>query len=459
MARKPLFPNSKKRIAPFFRTTYSSGPEEIGKNGLLESFRNNGYMRNSRMTRLGCAALAAFLLCFTSFDVNGQSNELSTSNDTATDESNPAGVGNFTQLPFHVSASIRSGYDDNTLNTTNNRAGSAFTNESVSLSYDFGSPRTQIDLRTGAGIAYYFDRPGDTDYDVNALFGVTVAHKVSARFNLNASVYATYQAEPDFTLNAGLNRRSGNYFYMADTFSASYQWAPRFSTVTSYNLLRTAYDDAEIGVFQDRFEYTLGNQFRFLIWPTTSLIAEYRFQIIDYDSFPRNSTSHFLLGGLDHTFNPHFNISARGGAEFRSFTDTGTSTIDPYLEGTLTYALGARSSLTLTSHYGLEEPDVPGSFSRTTFRTGVQAQYRVTPRILTSLSFYYEHDDNNAGVNFFGFNQAFAEDSITVSLAGRFAINHTWAVDAGYDFSDVESELFFRSYYRNRFSAGLNVSF
>jgi hypothetical protein len=367
------------------------------------------------------------------------------------------GTGNFSQFPFHVSVSLRGGYDDNTLSTTFNRHGSWFTNASVGLTYDFGSPRTQLRLQTGAGVSYYFDRPGSTDYDVNAYLGLSATHKASARLTFAASVYATYQVEPDFNFNAGTNRNNGNYFYTADKFSAAYLWAPRFSTVTSYTFGSTWYEESIIGTFEDRFEHTFGNEFRFLVWPTTTLVAEYRYEIVDYDRFPRDSQTHFLLGGFDHSFSPRFNVSFRGGVEFRDYDNFGSRT-DPYFEGTVIYALGPRISLTWTNRYSIEEPDVPGSVSRTTFRTGLSMRYNVSDRIVAGASFFYQHDDNAGGPAGI-ISPAFSEDSFVILLSARYAITRNFGIDVGYDFSDVSSDIRLREYYRNRIYAGVNFAF
>jgi len=369
-----------------------------------------------------------------------------------------SGMVPFGRRPFQLTLSVQNGYDDNISSSSTDRHGTWFTNENVTLSYDFGTPRTQINLRAGGGIAYYFDRPGDRNYDLNGFLALLFTHKISPRLILSESTYLTYQVEPDFALDTGLDRRSGNYLYTSNKFSVAYNWAPRFSTITSYTLSRTSYDDQSTGFFEDRFEHTFGNEFRFLAWPTTTLVGEYRFQIIDYDGFPRDSTTNFLLTGLDHNFSPRFNVSLRGGVEFRSYDNFGDRT-DPYFESTLTYQLARDSFISWTNHYGIEEPDVLTASSRTAFRTGLQVQYGVTQRIMTKLGFYYEHDENSGGAPVGGISSSFAEDSYALALSAQYSFNRNWAVATGYDFTDVESGALFRSYSRNRVYLGLNFNF
>src|ERR1700736_6623118 len=61
------------------------------------------------------------------------------------------GTGNYSRFPFKVSVSIRGGYDDNVTTSNAFKQVSWFTNGDVSINYDFGSPRTQLNLRAGAG--------------------------------------------------------------------------------------------------------------------------------------------------------------------------------------------------------------------------------------------------------------------------------------------------------------------
>jgi hypothetical protein len=271
--------------------------------------------------------------------------------------------------------------------------------------------------------------------------------------------YATYQTEPDFTLALGLNRRSGNFFYTQDKFTVAYLWTPRFSTATSYTFGALNYDDSSIGFFEDRIENTVGNEFRFLIWPTTTLVAEYRFQIVTYDNdIMRDSTTHFLLGGFDHSFSPRFSASFRGGAEFRDYED-GPNRSSPYFEGTLNYALGKNTSIAWTNRYGIEEPDVQLNPSRKTFRTGLRVKHDFTPRITGNLALYYENDDYDSVNTPTVFSAGFNEEAFDAAVSFRYAITRFLGLEAGYNHTEVSSDIFLREYSRNRYWGGVNLAF
>ena len=162
------------------------------------------------------------------------------------------------------------------------------------------------------------------------------------------------------------------------------------------------YENIDVGKFEDRSEHLFGNEFRFLIWPTTSIVAEYRYQIVSYFHegeiivpaikffgiklappirLQQDSTTNFFGGGFDHIFNPRLGVSFRGGAEFREF-EAGGDESSPYFDGILNYAVGKRTVVTWSNHYGLEQGSVAANQGRTTFRTGLTAKHDITARLL-----------------------------------------------------------------------------
>ena len=435
-------------------------------------------MKISLLTKLTSAAFVASLLCLQPQVANaggqGFSKEV---------VNNDVDLGRFESSPFHVTVSVRGGYDDNVNLSSFDEVESFFTNAGVELRYNFGGPRTQMSLTAGGSITYYFDRDGDgddefidlgdeddlEDYDLNFHLGFSITHKATPRLTLAATLHASYLSQPDFTsfnntfLTVG--RQSQDFFFTSNRFAVGYAWTPRFSTVTSYTLNYLNYDDELISFFEDRFEHTIGNEFRFLVLPTTTVVAEHRFGIVDYvDATDRYSTSHFLLGGVDHSFSPRFNASFRAGVEFRNYDEDsdpffGSRDNDrtaPYFEGTLNYALAQGTSISWTSRYSLEQPDVPEAFSRQTFRTALSVRHNFTARIVGGLHLAYQHDDNDGTI----FVSGFDEDAFDLALSVRYAINRNWAIDAGYHHTQVISdEALFREFSRNRYYVGASFTF
>jgi hypothetical protein len=429
---------------------------------------------------------ATALICLSSHSVRATEVEVSPSSSESESQSVPVtelGTGYFSHLPFHGTVSVRTGYDDNVTNSSAGQ-GSPYTSGNLGVTYDFGNPRTQLSLGAGAGVTYYWDHVRNTgintnDYDLNDYLNFSLTHKATPRLTLSTVDSLSYQTEPDFSIAQGINRRGGNYFFTSDKFNVAYLWTPRFSTVTSYTLTAIDYENIDVGIFQDRFEHIFGNEFRFLIWPTTSLVGEYRYQIVSYFHdgevvvpavkilgfklappvrLHQDSETQFLLAGFDHAFNPRLTASFRGGAEFRDF-ETGDSRSSPYFEGTLAYALGKKTTLTWTNHYGLEEPEIIGAQQRATFRTGLTGKYDFTPRISGTIGAYYENDDYR-GTNSLGtVIPGFTEQSFDIAVSFRYAITRSFGIEAGYNYTDVSSDIALRGYSRNRYWGGLNLTF
>jgi hypothetical protein len=267
-------------------------------------------MKISLLTKLTSAAFVASLICLQPQSANAGGQGFS--KEVIDNKGSDVGLGRFESSPFQVSVSVRGGYDDNVNLSSFDEVESFFTNAGVEVRYNFGGPRTQMSLTAGAGITYYFDRDEDNefvdlggeddfeDYDINLRLGFSITHKATPRLTLAATLHASYLSQPDFTTfntsTITIGRQSQDFFITNNRFAIGYAWTPRFSTVTSYTLNYIDYDDEIISLFEDRFEHTIGNEFRFLVLPTTTVVAEYRFGVVDYtDAENRDSTSHFLL--------------------------------------------------------------------------------------------------------------------------------------------------------------------
>lgn len=415
------------------------------------------------------ALLTALWLQPQTAEAGGQGFDKNVLEDTSKSaETTDLGTGKFSSFPLKFTVSVRGGYDDNVNLDSFDEQDSFFTNLAVGVTYEFGSPRTRISLSAGGGVTYYFDRESfdnEDDFDLNGSIGFSIVHKATPRLTLSSAIFAAYQTQPDFAVftrgTIGIGRQNRDFYFTNARFSAGYAWTPRFSTVTSYTLGYVNYDDEGISNFEDRFEHTIGNEFRFLVAPTTTAIAEYRFGIVDYtEGDDRSSTSHFLLAGVDHSFSPRFNVSARAGVEFRQFDQSDLEGAEdrtsPYAEGTINYALGQSTSISLFNRYSLEQPDVAESFSRTTYRSALSVKHNFTARIVAGLNVAYEHDENDGNFAIDGFS----EDAIDFSLSARYAVNRNFAIDAGYQYTEVFSgEVLDRDFSRNRVYIGATFSF
>jgi hypothetical protein len=354
-----------------------------------------------------------------------------------------------------VTTEVSAGYDDNVA-TSASGGGSSFASGNVVVTYNRPTGRTQIHLIGVASYTPYADAASGPPEDKNLNLTLELTHNISSRLSFYASVFAAYQTEPNFKNNIGPLNVRADHFSTGDTFSLTYNWVLRFATVTSYSLQRVKYDDASIGMFEDRLEQTFGEQFQFSLTSRTFLLADYRFEMSEYDSAPLSSTTHYLLAGIDHHLMEHLTLHALAGETIRSF-DIGMDTADPHFEGSISYA-GSKYSLGLTASYGVEAPNMPGVLTNTTFRTGLGLTYNLSPRLSSTAGVSYSSTQNEVPISP-GPGSSGSEDAIDFSLGLRYTINRHFTLHIDYGHSEVGSMGSTPGYSRNRYSGGLSFRY
>src|SRR5262249_17984750 len=263
-----------------------------------------------------------------------------------------------------------------------------------------------------------------------------------------ASVFASYQNEPNFQSNIGPENVRAAHFDTGDIFALTYHWLPRFSTVTSLTFNRVQYSaSSSVGASQNRTQYTFGEQLQFSLTSRTNLSGEYRYEVANYDTAPLNSVTHYLLAGVDHHLTEHLVIRAVGGESVRSLENQGNSS-SPYVESSLAY-VSSNHSLGWITRYGFEAPTAAGAATTITWRTGLNLTYDLTSRLSSTTAVFYHHDQNTGGTGSTG-----SQNSLDAVLGLRYTINNRFAFHADYSHSMESSLGSTAAYSRNRYSAG-----
>jgi Putative beta-barrel porin 2 len=371
--------------------------------------------------------------------------------------SEAAGLGWLPAVPIQITAGVDMGYDDH-VNGNNSTASSSgqssfFTRENLVLTYARPGERTLVSLIGVGRFEQFFDLGTD---DKNGNVTLSITHSSSTRLSFYASVYAAYETEPDFKSDVGPENVRADHFDTVDIFSVTYQWLPRVSTVTSYTFRRVKYADASVGMTSDRVDNTFGETVQFSLTRRTNLVGDYRYEITDYDTAPNDSTTHYLLGGIDHHLTEHLVVHARGGPSLRSLKDDGDST-SPYFEGSLEY-IRSNHSLNWTTSYGFEAPTQANTSTRQTFRTGVVLTYNLTSRLTSTTGVYFHHDENQSSASS-GTGSAGSQDSLDLSLGLGYTINKRLALHANYSYTSQSSLGGTPGYTRNSYSAGLTYTY
>ena len=310
---------------------------------------------------------------------------------------------------------------------------------------------TEVHL-IGVGRFSQYPDVGTDDKDLSLTLGLT--HTFSPRLSFFADVFAAYQTEPNFQSNVGPENVRANHLSTSNIFSLSYHWLPRLSSITSFTFDRIQYEQTTttttaVGIAQNRSQYTLAEGLQFSLTRRTNLNLQYRYLIVDYDSAPRNSTTHFALLGFYHNLTEDLSIDVLGGSSFRSFQDDGSS-IDPNGSVSLNYR-GSNHSLTWITHYGVEQSTNSLARGNTTFRTGLNARYDLTSRINARAAVYY-FTSNNQGSS--GTTSAGANNGLQFTLGLNYGINQHWAVNANTVYSAQFSSGAKGGYSRNHYFFG-----
>jgi hypothetical protein len=205
----------------------------------------------------------------------------------------------------------------------------------------------------------------------------------------------------------------------------------------------------------NHLDNVFAQQFRYLVLPRITAVAEYRFEYVDY--FSNNvldSYTNYVLAGADLIISPRLTFTFRAGAEFRDYGQQipgyQTDFTGPFGESTLIYHYSPNSYLEWYNRYGIEESDI-GSGYRKTYRTGLQISHAFGERLRLSASAFYAHNQYE--------EPSFLENVLDINIGLSYRLRKSLTLSAGYTFDRDFSQITARDYYRNRVYVGLLFSF
>jgi hypothetical protein len=373
-------------------------------------------------------------------------------------ESEPPLLGVFARRPYKMTFAVREGFDSNVFQTRDNPDSSFYTNWAAGLNYSAGNSRFQLQTSLGAGLTYYYARPGDK-VDFNGLLDVNATYLATPKLTLSLDTSTAYLSQPDQTIVGGNNQLNGDYIYSTTTVAAAYRFTESFSSVTSYNFSTIVYTQSDSNDQLGYVSQTLAQSFRWLWKPRTILVTEYRINLISYFSTDLDSLGNYFLTGFDQTFNPRLTWSVRGGFQVNlnnNPVDGSSTYLGPYGQSILSYQIGRGSVLSWSLRYGTEASGLADVSQRQTFRTGLVLLRALTARISANVSADYQGNYYNQS----GVVSPFFESVFNVNAGVKFMINRLMALETGYQFSaDYAPDETSREYKRNVVFMGVNTSF
>lgn len=322
------------------------------------------------------------------------------------------------------------------------------------LTYADADPTTPWSAAIDLGVIHYLDgattRYDDTFYNARVAFNI--AHQISQRLKISNNFYLSYEAEPSLSTGASTTLYNGQYLYGYNNFNVSYAWSQRFSTSTSVTVDGITYEDDVVSGLEDRLSVLIAQQFSYALSQRTSLAAEYRYRITDYQERDDvDAQSHFVLAGIDHAWSERSTGSFRVGAEF--YKSDRTENTSPYGEVAYSYLVARQTTARWFGTVGYDASEIGGYDSRYAVRTGLNVNHQITKRLGVNGGLSYAYS------NFEGGGGDVTEHSLLLSTGISYQMLENLSLDARYSYSVLESDDALREFDRNNVSVGITASF
>jgi hypothetical protein len=402
--------------------------------------------------------------------------------------------------PWSISATLRGFYDDNYATAPDpTKRDSVGFEVSPSASLNLIRDQTALGLNYVYSMRWYEDRDdagmpsADHAHQVNA----KLSHAFTPRFKLDLSDSLVYAQEPELVestttgIPASFLRGDGDVWRNYATASFSAGITENITAVLGYDNEFYEYEEGGTNsrsALLDRFEHRGRANLRFVVLPQTVAVAGYQYEVIDYrgddlignpgftySSDERNSHSHYFYGGVDQGITPTLNASLRAGAQFTEYDDLNQVLLlnpnveddswSPYVDANITWLYTAGSYAQLGVRHQLAQTDVgfvgntPNLDSESTAVYG-SVSHRIYGGLIASAVASYQHSVYDEDVG-----DEFADDYFLFGINLTYEINKFVALEAGYNFDYLDSELDdnspqdFRSFDRNRIYVGVRGTY
>jgi hypothetical protein len=220
----------------------------------------------------------------------------------------------------------------------------------------------------------------------------------------------------------------------------------------------------------DRMEHLVTLEGLWHFRPDTSGLLGYQYRVMDYrgsdslvpgpyvDPEVRNSRGHRIYLGVEHDATQTLHFGVRGGAEITDYPDADDLVDDdsettPFVDARLTWTYNPGSYLQLGVVHTLNATDVLALNQEST-AVWALVNHRITPKLSGTLIGQFQHSSFTEG--------EFDGDTDLLYLLGvnfNYELNPYLALEAGYNWDKLDSDLTNRSYTRNRAYAGVRAKY
>lgn len=400
--------------------------------------------------------------------------------------------------PWSIGVSLRGFYDDNVNGTKRNKVDSFGFEVSPTTSIGFSRDQTSADMSYTYSGKYYDKRPGGSSdhWDHMHTFTAGLDHRFNPRNSIAVQDSFVIGQEPDVLRvlhmpTATFQRIDGDNIrnYGAIVFNTEVTELLGFelgyaNTYFNYEDDGDSFDGfgnvfpSHSGLL-DRMEHEAHVDSRWHFRPETVGILGYQFVQTDYfgdeliagnpfigpvtESDDRDSRTHTVYVGAEHTFNPALMGSIKLGGTYADYygdpdSDDGWS---PYVMASLRYAYAEECSAMLGVQHQRNAADLAGvggdithDFESTTAYGSII--HRLLPSLFGTLIGTYQHSTYNGGGS--GIDDE-SVDFFQLGLDLSYRFNPHLSAHAGYNYDIMNSDIPGRDFSRNRFYVGLTAQY
>ncbi|MBI2946399.1 MAG: outer membrane beta-barrel protein [Verrucomicrobia bacterium] len=395
-----------------------------------------------------------------------------------------------TTKPWSVSASLRGFYDDNYVTRPSNSPTGLSKTDSFgfelnpSVGFNWVLPQTYVGLSYSYGLRYYEDRESNSaDHTHQA--DLKISHAFSEQYKLDVNDSFVAAQEPELLAKPGGGipvpiRVEGDNIRNTATANLNAGLTEKLGALIGYSNTYYDYEKTGIGSLSallDRTEHLFTINGRWQAMPSTVGILGYQYGMNHYDEDQiigfagvggppvrgdaRDSTSHYIYAGADHSFNPQLNGSLRAGAQITDYDNVTTdSKVIPYADASATWTYNPGSYVRLGVRHTRMATDValitaasPTLDQEATTAYG-EVNHKITAKLNGNLIAQYQHGSFEGGAA-----DSKAEDLFLIGLNVSYEINKFLAAEAGYNYDRLDSDLEDRSFTRNRVYIGIRATY
>lgn len=370
-----------------------------------------------------------------------------------------------TSKPWSVSAAVRGFYDDNYTTSPNASARESVGYElAPEVGFNWIMDQTLVRASYGYSGKYFED---DSHWDHGHSFDLSLAHQFSERYSFKVTENFSVAQEPD-VLSPGtgipLRTEGDNVRNIAE---ASFNGAvtQTLGYEAAYKNSYFAYDDVVRSRQLDRMEHSMRLGPTWVVQESTILSLNAEYVMVRYSEentvpFQFNNGDNDVyrgFAGVSHDFSSQLSGSARFGFSYIDSEAAGVdSEVIPYVDVRLEYSYAELSSVAAGLKMDRNQTDVANAGFQNSTVLYVQLNHQLASKLSANV---YGGLTSSEYVGGTGVNDGNEDLVFTISGSLKYAISTHYAAEAGYSFTNFDSDIVGRSYDRNRIFVGASATF